>query len=246
MPGCFDYDQSMNAGDGEDGEAFDTHVASMAAAIGEPRRARMLCSLMDDRAKTATELATIAGISASTASSHLRALVELDLLAVQAQGRHRYFRLAGPLVAKALESLGMLAGGVSPIQVVRTPPRLRFARRCYDHVAGAVGVAIHDVLLAKRWLANGAADYVITDAGQRQLRELGIDVVRVQATRRRVAYGCLDWSERRPHLAGALGAAVLDLLLKRKWVTQEIGGRGLTLTGSGRRRLREEFDLVLP
>jgi DNA-binding transcriptional ArsR family regulator len=233
------------ANDG-DSEAFDAHVASMAAAIGEPRRARILCSLMDNRAKTATELAAIAGISASTASSHLRSLLELELLAVQCQGRHRYFQLAGPAVAKALESLGMLAGGATSIHVTRTPRRLRFARRCYDHIAGTVGVAIHDMLLGRRWLARGEDDYAITEYGARELVRLGIDVASFQSTRRRVAYGCLDWSERRPHLAGALGAAVLDLLVRRRWLTQEVGGRGLALTASGRRQLRREFELILP
>ncbi len=234
----------MVVNDEWDSEAFDANVASMGAAIGEPRRARMLCSLMDNRAKTATELASIAGISASTASTHLRSLLELKLLAVQSQGRHRYFRLAGPEVAKALESLSVLAGDASPSRVSRTPRRLRFARTCYDHVAGTVGVAIHDVFHARRWLAREGNDYTVTERGQHELGRLGIDVAAVLSARRRVAYGCLDWSERQPHLAGALGAAVLDLLIRRRWVTQEIGVRALTLTQSGQRQLRQEFELA--
>jgi DNA-binding transcriptional ArsR family regulator len=236
----------MVVGDEWDSKAYDTHVASMAAAIGEPRRARMLCSLMDRRAKTATELAAIAGISASTASTHLRSLVDLKLLVVQSQGRHRYFRLAGPAVAKALESLSLLAGDPNPVHVPTTPRRLRFARTCYDHIAGTLGVALHDGFLARRWITRDGADYAITDGGQRELIRLGFNVAVIQASRRRVAYGCLDWSERRPHLAGALGAAILELLARRKWILQEVGGRGLTLTGIGVRQLRQEFDLVLP
>jgi len=206
----------------------------------------MLCSLMDNRAKTATELASIADISASTASTHLRSLLQLKLLAVQSQGRHRYFRLAGPGVAKALESLGVLAGDASPSHVTRAPRRLRFARTCYDHVAGTVGVAIHDVFHARRWLAREGKDYAVTERGQHELRRLGIDIATVLCARRRVAYGCLDWSERQPHLAGALGAAVLDLLVKRRWVTQEVGVRALTLTQSGRKQLQQEFELAFP
>jgi DNA-binding transcriptional ArsR family regulator len=245
MRRCFDYDESMVVIDDGESDAFDAHVASMAAAIGEPRRARMLCSLLDHRAKTATELAAIAGISASTASTHLRSLLELKLLSVQSQGRHRYFRLAGPAVAKALESLGVLAHDASPLRLARTPPRLRFARSCYDHLAGALGVTIHDRFLARRWLTRDGSDYAITEEGRRELGRVGIDVVAVESARRRVAYGCLDWSERRPHLAGALGAAVLDLLVKRKWVRQEIGGRALSLTTSGQRQLPRELELAL-
>ena len=235
----------MVVNDDCDNEAFDVHVASMAAAIGEPRRARMLCCLMDNRAKTATELAVVAGISASTASSHLRSLLELKLLAVQSQGRHRYFRLAGPAVAKALESLGVLAGDPRPVHIARTPRRLRFARTCYDHIAGTVGVAIHDAFFARHWLSRAGKEYAITEQGQRELGRLGIDIPAVQSARRRVAYGCLDWSERRPHLAGALGAALLDLLVKRKWLTPETAGRGLALTSSGQRQLRHAFELEL-
>ncbi len=234
----------MIVGDDAENEAFDSRVASMAAAIGEPRRARMLCCLMDDRAKTATELAAIAGISASTASTHLRSLLELKLLSVQSQGRHRYFRLATPAVARTLESLGVLAGDAGAVHMPSTPRRLRFARSCYDHIAGALGVSLHDALLGRRWLARDGRDYAITEGGQRELERLGIDVVAVQSSRRRMAYGCLDWSERRPHLAGALGAAVLQLLVKRRWLSQEIDGRALTLTSSGRRLLRQEFELV--
>jgi DNA-binding transcriptional ArsR family regulator len=229
-----------------DSEAYDTHVARMAAAIGEPRRARILCSLMDRRAKTATELAEIAGVSASTASIHLRSLVELELLVVESQGRHRYFRLAGPPVAKALESLGVLAGNTNRAHVSRTPQRLRLARTCYDHIAGTLGVALHDRFFARRWLARAGKEYAITEGGQRELARLGCEISVIQSTRRRVAYGCLDWSERRPHLAGALGAAILELLVRRKWLTQEVGGRGLTLTRTGLTQLQKDFDLVFP
>jgi len=235
----------MVADDEWDNEGFDVHVASMASAIGEPRRARMLCCLMDNRAKTATELAAIAGISASTASSHLRSLLELKLLAVQSQGRHRYFRLAGPAVAKALESLGVLAGDPQPVHIARTPRRLRFGRTCYDHIAGTVGVAIHDAFFTRCWLSPDGSEYAVTARGQQELGQWGIDIAAVQSARRRVAYGCLDWSERRPHLAGALGAAVLELLVRRKWLTQEVGGRGLILTSSGQRQLRHALELAL-
>jgi DNA-binding transcriptional ArsR family regulator len=226
----------------------DATVAAIAAAIGEPARARMLFCLMDGAARTSTELSVVAEVSPSTASAHLARLREAGLVAVIAQGRHRYFRLASGEVAAVLESLGVLAGG-RPRPGPRTPSRLRAARACYDHLAGAAGVAIHDRLLALGWIApppGGPADaYEVTPAGDRALGELGIDLAEARARRRRFAGACLDWSERRPHLGGALGAALLSLALARGWLERDLDSRALTVTPRGRKALAERLGAAL-
>jgi len=207
----------------------------------------MLFSLMDGLAKTGTELATVAEVTPSTASVHLNRLKTENLVKVQVQGKHRYYCLAGPNVARALEQLSVLAGGVRPRFVPNTPDRLRLARTCYDHVAGTVAVFLHDRFLASRWIesipADGAGAYDLTLAGAKSLQALGIDVEAARAQRRRFAFGCLDWSERRPHLGGALGAALLKLLLTRKWLSRDEDSRALHMTRLGSREMRTRFGM---
>jgi hypothetical protein len=207
----------------------------------------MLFSLMDGLAKTGTELATVAEVTPSTASVHLNRLKTENLVKVQVQGKHRYYCLAGPNVARALERLSVLAGGVRPRFVPNTPDRLRLARTCYDHVAGTVAVFLHDRFLASRWIesipADGAGAYDLTLAGAKSLQALGIDVEAARAQRRRFAFGCLDWSERRPHLGGALGAALLKLLLTRKWLSRDEDSRALHMTRLGSREMRTRFGM---
>jgi len=217
----------------------DAAVSAIAAAIGEPARARMLFCLLDGRARTSTELAVVAGVTPSTASVHLQKLTARRLITVFAQGKHRYYSLGGRRVATALEALSVLAGSPRTALVVATPNRLRAARTCYDHIAGTLGVALHDRLLANGWLrAKPGADrnYLVTPRGANGLIAIGIDVDAARARRRRFAYACLDWSERRPHLGGALAAALLDLALKKKWVTQDLDSRALSLTSVGRQQ----------
>lgn len=223
-------------------------VARIAAAIGEPARARMLYSLMDGRARTSTELAVAADVSASTASAHLNRLKSERLVKALAQGKHRYYSLDGPNVASALEGLSVLAGGSRVIFRSTAPSRLRGARTCYDHMAGTMGVSLHDRLHALGWLAPDAAaagEYQVTATGSQALPALGIDLDATRALRRRFAYACLDWSERRPHLAGALGAALLKVALKRKWVTQDLDSRALSITVLGRREVRARFGVAV-
>jgi len=202
---------------------------------------------MDGLAKTGTELATVAEVTPSTASVHLNRLKTENLVKVQVQGKHRYYCLAGPNVARALEQLSVLAGGVRPRFVPNTPDRLRLARTCYDHVAGTVAVFLHDRFLASRWIesipADGAGAYDLTLAGAKSLQALGIDVEAARAQRRRFAFGCLDWSERRPHLGGALGAALLKLLLTRKWLSRDEDSRALHMTRLGSREMRTRFGM---
>ena len=224
-------------------EEHDAALAGIAAAIGEPARARMLGCLLDGRARTSTELAVIAGVTPSTASVHLARLKRLRLVQVLAQGKHRYYSLAGAPVAAALEALSVL-GGARREFAPSTPSHLRAARTCYDHIAGSLGVALHDRFLALGWLL-AAADraWELTPAGTRAFAALGVDLEVTRARRRRFAFPCLDWSERRPHLGGALGAALLALVLRRQWAVQELDSRALTLTRQGRRELLARFGV---
>ena len=218
-------------------DAHQDAASSIAAAIGEPARARMLYALLDGRARTATELAALAEIAPSTASVHLGRLKAERLVGVSAQGKHRYYSLGGADVADALEALSVLAGRARDRFVPRTPVRLRAARTCYDHIAGTLGVAIHDRFVAAKWLSAGRASYDLTPEGVAIVEALGVDVDEVRARRRRFAFPCLDWSERRPHLGGALGAALLGVALKKKWVAHDLDSRALGVTAAGRREL---------
>ncbi len=224
----------------------DTDVARIAAAIGEPARARMLYCLVDGHARTSTELSVVADISASTASAHLQRLKEQRLVKVFAQGKHRYYSLDGANVAAALEALSVLASGSRGVFVPTTPSRLRAARTCYDHIAGALGVALHDRFKALGWLSVASTSddaYGITPHGEKAFEALGIDVEATRNERRRLAYACVDWSERRPHVGGAFGAAFLNAALKRRWVIQDLDSRALTVTKVGRREMSTRLGL---
>jgi DNA-binding transcriptional ArsR family regulator len=228
--------------------ADDAAVSAIAAAIAAPARAQMLYCLMDGRARTSTELAMIAGVTPSTASVHLHRLERQRLVKVITQGKHRYYSLAGVDVAATLEALGVLAGARRGSAVTLEPPgAMRAARSCYDHIAGILGVALYDRFDALGWL-NAAPrrddeTRELNEAGTKAFAALGIDVDSVRTLRRRFAYACLDWSERRPHLGGALGAALLDVALKKKWVLRQRDGRALTLTTTGQRELRARFGV---
>ena len=211
-------------------------LAALAAAIAEPARARMLCALMDGRARTATELCATTELAASTTSTHLARLVEQRLLVCVPQGRHRYYALASEEVGTALESLLVVAGRSAQPPRPRTPERLRLARTCYDHLAGTLAVALHERLLKARWLqAEGEREYRVLPAGEQALVAWGVDFDAVRAQRRRFACACLDWSERRAHLGGALGAALFQAALRRRWLAQDLEGRGVRPTARGQR-----------
>jgi len=197
----------------------------------------MLYSLLDGRARTSTELALIGDVSPSTASAHLGRLKECGLVRAVAQGKHRYYRLTDAHVAAALEALSVVAGGHAAFKP-NTPTYLREARTCYDHMAGASAVASHDRMHALGWLSVAGDAYDLTTQGIESLRALGVDVEALRQSRRRFAYACVDWSERRPHIGGALGAELLSLALKRRWVIKHREGRCLTVTPLGRRALR--------
>jgi len=224
----------------------DAAVSRIAAAIGEPARARMLYCLLDGHARTSTELAVIGEVSPSTASVHLNRLRAERLINVLVQGKHRYYSLEGKNVARALEALSVLASGSSPQFVPSTPSGLREARTCYDHLAGTLGVAIHDRFETLKWIRAAREDqgaYEVTAPGALGLQGLGVDVEGARGQRRRFAYACLDWSERRPHMGGALAAAVLQMALKRRWVAREPDSRALEITSHGQRELRSKLGV---
>jgi DNA-binding transcriptional ArsR family regulator len=222
-------------------------LSAVAAAIGEPARARMLLCLMDGHSRTSTELAIVAGVTPSTASAHLKRLTAAHLVTVFVQGKHRYYSVEGPEVASALEGLSAVATDDREAFVPSAPHRLRAARTCYDHIAGALGVALHDRMKALGWLSvlrtPDGIQCDVTKAGAKALETIGLDVEGARARRRRFACACLDWSERRPHLGGALGAALLTLALERKWVVENPHDRALTVTPHGRRELAARFGV---
>lgn len=224
-------------------------VAAMAGAIGEPARARMLYALLDGHARTSTELAVIAEVSPSTASTHLSRLKSASLIEVHVQGKHRYYGLTGRSVARVLEGLSVLAGTPRKAFQPATPDRLRCARTCYDHIAGALGVTLHDRLIALRWIVPRRSEtqrsYDITGNGATALQTLGIALEELRSRRRRFAFPCLDWSERRPHIGGALGAGLLQLALRRNWVEQDRDLRSLQITRLGRREMASLLGLQL-
>jgi DNA-binding transcriptional ArsR family regulator len=221
-------------------------LAEIGSLVGDQARANILSQLMDGRALTATELGFAAGVSAQTTSGHLAKLTASGLLAVTKQGRHRYYRLATPHVARMIEHI-MVVAGDKPARIPMHGARqeaVRTARTCYDHLAGRLGVGIADVLLARKYLVLAADGGEVTRAGVRFLDKLGVEPEAVSG-RRPFCRTCLDWTERRPHLAGKLGTALAARFFERRWLERQAGSRALTVTPAGRRMLRELFGLTL-
>jgi DNA-binding transcriptional ArsR family regulator len=214
------------------------YLAEIAHLMGDPARANMLQALMDGRALTAKELAFLAGVAPQTASGHLARLMQGGLLGVAVQGRHRYYRLAGPDVAAAIEALMVLAGSAAAPR--RLPSRvggeLARGRTCYDHFAGRLGIAIHDALVAAGHLTVSEGGYGLTPAGEAVFAGLGVDPAESRGRRARLR-PCLDWSERRPHLAGSLAAALACHCFDMGWVLRRKDSRAVTLTEAGRAAL---------
>lgn len=200
----------------------------------------MLLSLLDGRARTSTELAALADVSPSTASVHLSRLETQKLVRVAKQGRHHYYTLRGEHVATALEALCVVAHAPQKFKP-NTPERLRLARTCYDHLAGTVGVLLRERLEAMGWLHH----YEVTHAGREGFASLGIALEPLAQSRRRFAYACLDWSERRPHIGGALGAALLSVAENKRWVARDPDSRAMTVTRTGRRELHNRFRIAI-
>lgn len=227
-------------------------IAELAAVVGEPARAAMLTVLMDGRALTASELAVVAGITPQTASTHLARLVAAELVSVETQGRHRCHRLANPGVARMLEGLMQHASaGDWTRRAPRTGPRdeaLRQARTCYDHLAGRLGVAIADALVERGHVDVEDDAGLITDKGARFLAKIGIELKSAGAGARLITRPvcrlCLDWSERRPHLAGRLGAALCRHSFEVGWIRRIDGTRAVSVTQKGRAAMAKMFGIT--
>jgi DNA-binding transcriptional ArsR family regulator len=233
---------------------MDPNIALPAALIGDPARAAILSALCDGRAQPASALAYAARVTPQSASNHLAKLLDGGLLAVEAEGRHRYYRLASAQVAAAMEALAHLAPPIRSLDAPLTAKarRLRFGRSCYDHLAGRLGVAVAAELEARGYLTppdQASKQYAVTDAGRRWLHQLGIEVDALKPTAAGLARRCLDWTERRHHLAGPLGAALMARFVELGWLRRDGASRAISITPVGISELRrllqiEALDLL--
>jgi DNA-binding transcriptional ArsR family regulator len=223
------------------------HLAEVAALVGDPARANILCALLGGRALTATELAFVAGVSPQTTSGHLGKLLTGRLVVLMKQGRHRYYRLAGPHVAQMLESVMNVA--------LTGPPRfqpksrldetMRNARTCYDHIAGVLGVGLATRMTEREFVVLGEDAGEVTPTGAEFLSKFGVDLSSARTKRRIFCRPCIDWTERRSHIGGAIGAALANRCFELKWIERVRDSRALTITPAGRRGLMQVFSLSL-
>jgi DNA-binding transcriptional ArsR family regulator len=223
------------------------NLAEVASLVGDPARANILSALMDGRALTATELAYAAGVTPQTTSGHLAKLTDARLLHVVRQGRHRYYRLAGPLVAQMLE--GIMAVAVDGPPRYRPPSRLddalKAARTCYNHLAGRLGVGIADALCERGHVVFAEEGGEVTPDGLAFMQDFGLDLAAARRRGRVFCRPCLDWSERRPHLGGALGAALATRCFDLGWLARNRDSRALTITPAGRKGLASAFGVSI-
>lgn len=222
------------------------NIARIAALIGDNARAEILSALMSGCAYTATELTDMAGVTRQTTSFHLGKLMEAGLVAVDQQGRHRYFRLVGGEVAQLLESLMGFAAKEAASRPTFGPrePALRKARICYDHLAGELGVLVYEEMLRHGLLRRDDGGVTLMDQGRRWFEGIGIDVQKAAAQKRTFCRECLDWSERRHHLAGSLGTALLHRIQEMGWAQRERESRAIVFTADGERSLRALFQIA--
>jgi len=223
------------------------NFAKVAGLICEPTRAKMLWQLLDGKANTASELATTADISATSASNHLSKLLEANIVKVETQGRHRYYALSSAEVAYAVEALANLANAKLSFkqrhEIVTSG--IKYCRTCYDHLAGFVGVKVAETMEQKALLKKSGELYSITNRGWKWLLQLGISDSQFENIRRPITRQCLDWSERRPHLAGQLGAVLFNKMIERKWFRKVQFSRELVLTSKGRQEIYQMLGLSL-
>ncbi|HEY5826345.1 MAG TPA: helix-turn-helix transcriptional regulator [Cyclobacteriaceae bacterium] len=222
---------------------------SIASLIGEPVRATMLWNLLDGKAFTATELAIQADVSPQSASMHLNKLVQADLLTVESQGRHRYYRFSKPEVAYVIEAMiNLLPEDKIKSKLAenaRATSGIKYCRTCYDHLAGKIGVAVTDELLKQKFIRVNGKEYDVTTTGVKWFSDLGIQISDLKTERRVFARQCLDWSERRHHLAGTLGAALLNQILILGWIRKVKDSREVTVTAKGQTGLYKMLKLSI-
>ncbi|MED3562735.1 helix-turn-helix domain-containing protein [Bacillus xiapuensis] len=220
------------------------NLSNIASIISDPSRAAILTVLMDNRFHSAGELAYMARIKPQTTSYHLAKLIDADLIMVENQGRHRYFKIQNQEVAQIMETLLTLSSPpkIRSLKQSTEDKQVRFARTCYDHPAGYLGVQLTEALIKKEYLTD---EFILTDSGAAFLSSLGIDIQEVRKKRRSFCHKCLDWSEKRYHVAGALGYAILELLLNNHWVERLPKTRALKITNGGKKALKEIFSINL-
>ncbi len=221
-------------------------IARLAALIGDPARANMLLALMSGQALTASELAQEAGVMPQTASSHLTKLQAANLLSVEKHGRHRYFRIANAAVAAAIEGLMVLSEAVGPKRTRPGPKEqaLRKARACYDHLAGQMGVKLYERLAVRECFILSADSITLSQKGKIFVRGLGIDLTSLYQLRRPLCRQCLDWSVRRSHLAGALGASFLTLFLEKQWARRQSSTRVILFSTTGEQKFYQMLEQI--
>jgi len=221
---------------------------SVSSLLCEPARAKMLWNLLDGRAYTATELALVADVSTTSASNHLTKLLQADIIKVEIQGRHRYYAFSRPEVAYAVESLASLASGIdgSKTKKEEAVKGIQFCRSCYDHLAGAVGVRFTEAMERKGFIKKDfTKEYLVSKKGWSWLSQIEIREADFTNNRRPLARQCLDWTERRPHLAGQLGAVLLQTMFERKWLRKTQFSRELLVTAKGQQELNALLGIRL-
>jgi DNA-binding transcriptional ArsR family regulator len=228
--------------------AMKDHFRATAALIGEPVRATILWTLLDGKAFTATELSIAADTSASNISMHLRKLVNAGLLKTENHGRHRYYSFSRKDIAYAVEALSTLIPASSKKMMMKndvdiTP--VQQCRTCYDHLAGKTGVAITDALLKQKIIAANNKDFKLTSKGKKWFLQMNIDAEELQQQRRSFLRPCLDWSERRYHIAGSLAAALLDKMLQQDWIRRIKNSRAVVITAKGQKQLYDKLKIIV-
>lgn len=227
-------------------EMIESNFIDVAILIGEKSRARILWSLMDGRAYTNLELATIGGLSKQACSNHLQKLLENDIISVNNQGRHRYFFIKNVEVAKALENLAAISTSASlNVNQSTIASGIMLARSCYDHLAGRLSVLLKEGLLKNQLITECQNTYEVSELGIKWFETKGIRIDRLKSSKRKFAYGCMDWSERKVHIAGALGAALLQFMFEDDWLRRKHNTREVLLTSKGRMKLYDELLIRL-
>lgn len=228
-------------------EDLEKDFSEIATLFGDKSRAIMLWNLLDGRAYTATELATFANVSLQSASNHLSKFLQKKVLSVEKQGRHRYYKLASPEVAQVVESMASLLAIQKEYKKVKRPKMTAFtyARTCYKHMAGEVGVKITEALVSEQIIFPNEKDYELTEKGKMWFLKQGVAIEKIQKLKRSFAFQCLDWSERKHHLAGALGDAFLEKMIEKDWFRRNKNTRELVLTAIGKKELQQLLNVNL-